>query len=453
MTRSIAAVSDPTHHAIGPLLAVESAALRVPVSDGGTVRYANLDVAASAPPLSAVASAVAELLPWYASVHRGDGYAARIMTDVLEAARTDVGDFVRARPEDQVVFTRNTTDALNLLAAALPTGTSVVTFASEHHANLLPWRRRGACVLAIPASPTAALAQLDDALATSAPGPRLVAVTGAGNVTGDVWPLAGVVEVARRHAARVVVDGAQLVPHRSVDVQALGVDWLAFSGHKLGAPFGAGALVGRADWLDAAEPYLAGGGAAKRIGLEDGAWHTGPARHEAGTPNALGVAALGAACRVLAEAGMARVEEHESRLLTRLLDGLEGFAGVRVLSLWPGHDRVGVVSFVLEGHSPAAVAAALSDEFGIGLRHGKFCAHPLVDHLTTHDNHAGAVRASLGVANSSDDVDRLFAALAALQARGPERATRSRGDESGILSAPPTLPEFRYLGRASLKSA
>ncbi|MET8254525.1 aminotransferase class V-fold PLP-dependent enzyme [Micromonospora sp. NPDC005197] len=208
----------------------------------------NLDYAATAPCARAAADAVTELLPWYASVHRGAGALSRRCTLAYERARQTVGDFFGARADDHVIFTRNTTDALNLLARALPVGTTVVTFAGEHHANLLPWPR-GSVRLSVPADPAGAVRALAAALTElrrdSNPAlPVLVAVTGASNVTGELWPVAELARVAHRHNARIVLDAAQLAPHAPVDLHTLDVDYLAVSGHKLYAPFGAGVLIG-----------------------------------------------------------------------------------------------------------------------------------------------------------------------------------------------------------------
>ncbi|GFJ90991.1 hypothetical protein Prum_046330 [Phytohabitans rumicis] len=218
----------------------------------------NLDYAATAPCARAAADAVAELLPWYGSVHRGAGALSQRSTLAYEVARQAVGDFLGARAGDHVIFTRNTTDALNLLARALPAGTPVVTYGAEHHANLLPWPV-GAVRLPVPDSPGAAIRALDAAL-RQLDAPALVAVTGASNVTGERWPVAELAAVAHRHGARIAVDAAQLAPHAPIDIADLDLDYVAVSGHKLYAPFGAGVLAGRGDWLDAAPPYLTGAG-------------------------------------------------------------------------------------------------------------------------------------------------------------------------------------------------
>jgi selenocysteine lyase/cysteine desulfurase len=385
--------------------------LRVPLVTGSSVRAANLDLAASAPALAAVAEHVAELLPLHASVHRGAGYGSQVCTRVVEGARGAVARFVGARPDDVTVFTRNTTDALNLLAGCVPG--PVLRLDVEHHATLLGWREGR--VLA--AAPTLAetLDRLADALAAEPY--ALVAVTGASNVTGEVLPLDRIAALAHAAGARVVVDAAQLAPHRPVDLAGTGVDYLVLSGHKLYAPYGAGALVGPRDWLDAAAPYLAGGGATAAVAA-DGTptWASGPQRHDAGTPNVLGIAALAQACRVLGAVPVDAVE-HERALLDRLDAGLADVPGLRTLRIWPDSpDRVAVSSFVLDDFPTGLVAAHLSAEHGIAVRDGKFCAHPLVDRLA---GPGGAVRASFGLGTVESDVDRLVDALRALVTRGP----------------------------------
>ncbi|RFU42458.1 aminotransferase class V-fold PLP-dependent enzyme, partial [Actinomadura logoneensis] len=291
-----------------------------------------------------------------------------------------------------------------------------------------------------PSSPVEAVAAADRALAGSPAGPRLLVVTAASNVTGEVWPLAELAAVARRHGARIAVDAAQLVPHRPLDMAGLGLDYVAFSGHKLYAPFGAGVLAGRSDWLRAADPYLKGGGATASV-EEHGDrphWHTDPeARHEAGTPNVLGVLALAAACETLTATGWTPLVEREERLLGRLRSGLARIPGVRELTLWGDRSpRVGIVSFVVDGWEARDLALALSDRYGIGVRDGKFCAHPFVRHLLgaadggasdggasggegCADGSGSAVRASFGLGTTDAHIDRLVEAVAALAAARP----------------------------------
>lgn len=396
-------------------------AVEVPLVTGDRVPYANLDYAASAPCLTEVRDAVDELLPYYASVHRGAGYLSQRCTRRYEDARASIRSFVGARDTAAVVITRNTTDALNLLAHALPRGTSVVVFETEHHAALLPWRaadKTGRLIrLPAPASPEAAVSALDAALQAAPVGPRLVCVTGASNVTGEVWPIAELTWVAHRHGARLALDAAQLAPHAPINAARLGVDYVALSGHKLYAPFGAGALIGRADWLRAAPPYLAGGGASRHVGDHNVTWADVPARHEAGTPNILGAVALAAACDAIAAQDHDALVEQEQVLLTRLRIGLAQVAGVRQLSLWGDDaDRVGIVSFVLDGWDGQHLAAALAAEHGIGVRAGAFCAHPFVRHLTGGD--ANPVRVSIGIGTTAEHVTRFVGAVGELARNG-----------------------------------
>jgi selenocysteine lyase/cysteine desulfurase len=388
---------------------------------GDDTDFVHLDYAASAPCVRAAADAVAELLPRYGSVHRGTGIRSQTSTVAYELARDVVAEFVGARPDDTVIFTRNTTDALNLLARALPPGTTTVLFDGEHHANLLPWPKP--LRLPAPASPDDAVSALKTALDWLT-GPAVLTVTGASNVTGEVWPVRDLADVAHSYGVRVIVDAAQLAPHMPVDLDDLGADYLAFSGHKLYAPFGAGVLAGRSDWLDAAEPYLAGGGASAAGGDRPGdlTWATGAARHEGGTPNLLGAVALAAVCDALTAAGRHELRDHEQRLLARLRDGLARVPGAVEVSLFgPDHPRVGIVSLALPGHDPAEVARLLGREHGIGVRAGQFCAHPLVRRLSgagrtgaCGDGVPGLLRISFGLGSTEDDVDRVVEALATL---------------------------------------
>ncbi|KES07265.1 cysteine desulfurase [Streptomyces toyocaensis] len=406
----------------------------VPLVTGGEVTYAALDYAASAPALQRVWDDVAAYAPYYGSVHRGAGYLSQLSTDLFENARRTVAEFLDCRTGDQVVFTRSTTDSLNLLAAALPDGCEVFVFETEHHASLLPWRGARVTCLDAPRSPRQAVRTLERALAERDPhGPALVCVTGASNVTGELWPVRELAATAHAHGARIVLDAAQLAPHHPVSVRDLDVDWVAFSGHKLYAPFGSGVLAGRADWLRAAEPYLAGGGASRTVtrradGGVDVQWHEGAARHEAGSPNVIGAHAIASACKALTEAGFDTLAAREQRLIRAVGEGLADVPEVRFLSLF-GDDapRVGVLSFVVDGWDSSHFTAALSAEYGIGVRDGLFCAHPLVRTLVGGDPRAGgecgasgpapgerslgAIRVSFGAGTPDEHVERFVRAV------------------------------------------
>jgi len=454
--------------ASAPLLPVVGGDLRVPLLDGSTVRFANLDYAATAPALAAVAERVAKVLPFSGSVHRGAGLPSQVSSALYEAARRSVGAALGARADDLVVFTRNTTDATNLLASAAPG--EVVTLDLEHHANLLPWARTaGHRCVAHASTIDETFARLEAELVRRPA--ALLALTGASNVTGELLPVARAAALAHAHGARLFVDAAQLAPHRAVDLTALGADYVALSGHKLYAPYGSGVLVGRRDWLDAAAPYLAGGGAVREVGtppaLErpesvfdpaDGGsdlastdgdagparpvashgtgtsagpaltttvdWATGPTRHEGGTPNLVGAVAIAAAFEVLGTLEVDAREAHEEALRRRVLDGLAGIEGVRALRIWDDEgaatgEAIGVVAFAVDGYAPGLVGAYLSAEHGIGVRDGRFCAHPL---LNRFDRPEGALRASFGVGSRAEDADRLVEALRRLVDEGPRHA-------------------------------
>jgi selenocysteine lyase/cysteine desulfurase len=422
---SLAVDARPVTSSAVTVPAVAGSRLTVALVTGQRVQYANLDHAASAPCLDAVQDAVNELLPWYASVHRGAGFASKVSTAAYEQARAVLRRFVGARRTDSVVFTRNTTDALNLLARAVPKGTSVVLFDTEHHAALLPWRGPSVTRIRTPRSAGEAVLALDAALAGCPVGPRLVVLTGASNVTGELWPVAELAAIARKHGSRVVLDAAQLAPHRPVDIGALDVDYVALSGHKLYAPFGAGALIGRRDWLQAAPPYLVGGGATASV-TDHGdhlgvSWAPAPERHEAGSPNVVGVHALAVACATLSRHGWEAVEAHEQALFGRLLAGLAQLPQVHPLRLFDGGDRVGVLSFVVDGIDAGLLAAVLSAEHGIGVRDGLFCAHVATRRLLaeTGTRQQRAVRVSLGLGTTAEHVDRLIEALRSIVRDGP----------------------------------
>ena len=401
--------------------------VEVPCSDGTSRRYVNLDYAASTPVLQAVWEAVEAFVPYYSSVHRGTGAKSRISTEAYEHAREAVQRFVGA-PDATAILVRNTTEAINVLAHSLPPGSRILSTPVEHHANMLPWREHDLRLVPFPHTPAQLLNDVEDAL--KARPTDLLAITGASNVTGEVWPLKELAGLAHAHGAELLVDAAQLAPHRAIEMERTGIDHLALSGHKLYAPFGTGALVSRVPRLG--DPLIKGGGAIKLVTVDDVVWADAPERYEAGSPNVIGAVALAAACEHL---DMASVEQHERALAAHLHAGLAAIDGLTTLALWPGHpDRVGVVTFTLAGWRDTDLAQTLSDEFAIGVRHGCFCAHPLLTrllHVTDEEARRlhrelkagrepelpGAVRASIGLGTTVQDVDALVAALSACQTR------------------------------------
>jgi selenocysteine lyase/cysteine desulfurase len=356
---------------------------------------------------------------------------------------------------DVAILCRNTTEAINQLAFRLqlaPTDV-VVTTVVEHHANLLPWgrvaRRR---YVECSRSGTFTVEDVCAALDQGPERPALLALTGASNVTGWLPPIDAIIDASHERGIRVVVDGAQLAPHRPLPA---GADFIAFSGHKLYAPFGSGALIGPRSQFETGEPFLAGGGAVDLVGLDEVIWTTPPDREEAGSPNVVGAVALHAAIEALGRIGWERIMEHEEALCVRLLDGLASIDGVRLLGpATVGTDgaaagQLPVAAFTVEGVHHALVAARLSAEYGIAVRHGCFCAHPYVVRLLglaedevdvyrgevlegDHRRMPGAVRASAGLGTSGQDIDAMVAAVAEVAGGKPlpvpYRQDRATGD-------------------------
>jgi selenocysteine lyase/cysteine desulfurase len=406
----------------------------VPCLDGVDRPAVELDQAASTQALPEAAARVAEFLPWYSSVHRGAGFRSRQATAAYEDARRAVLSFAGRDPDgdDVAVLCRNTTEAVNHLAYRLRLAPSdvVVTTVVEHHANLLPWgrvaeRRYVECAT----DGTFTLQDVEAAL-DAGPKPALLAVTGASNVTGWLPPIDAIIESAHLRGIPVAVDAAQLAPHRPLPTKA---DYLAFSGHKLYAPFGSGALIGPRSTFETGDPFLAGGGAVDLVGLDEVVWTAPPDREEAGSPNVIGAVALHAAIDTLEAIGWERIAAHEHALVDRLRQGLAAIEGVHLLgpAVDSGIETLPVAAFTIEGMHHALVAARLSAEYGIAVRHGCFCAHPYVVRLLglgdvavdayrnevlsgDHRNVPGAVRASAGLGTSGEEIDTLLAAVADL---------------------------------------
>jgi len=418
------------HAATSPFADAIIPAPLVRIRGGRDVRAINLDHAATTPPLRAVQQLAGECLDWYGSVHRGDGHLSRASTRAYEDARAIIAESVGADERQHVVIIgANTTWALNRLAyrLALGIGDVVISTALEHHANDLPWRR-GAALHRIRCDARGAL-DMDHAawlLRQHAGRVRLLTVTGASNVTGTLPDIAWLAQQAHAVGARIAVDAAQLAPHRPITMgdpaDPAHLDYIAFSGHKCYAPYGAGALIGRRDTFAGGEPEHVGGGVVRRVTPDAIEWADAPARDEAGTPNLLGAVALAAALLELRRLDHARIAAHETRLAAQLLRGLASIPQVTI----HGDDdasrsagRLGVVPFSVAGHDPRLVAAILSYEAGIAVRAGAFCAQPYVATLTGDDARCdvpgqGLVRASIGLDNTADDIARCCAIIGAI---------------------------------------
>jgi len=413
---------------------------KVPVLDGSYRRYINLDNAASTPALHSVVDAVNQFMSFYSSVHRGTGFKSQYSTHLYEEARRTVLAFVSADPSTHIcIFSKNTTEAINKLSKRFPFSQEknvVLTSGLEHHSNDLPWRAV-ALTIHIRLTPEGQLDEndFDRKLAEFEGRVALVSISGASNVTGFINPIHRLAEKAHAAGAQILVDCAQLAPHRKIDMLQLTdpkhLDYLAISAHKMYAPFGTGALIARRDTFENGEPDQRGGGTVEIVTLDDVIWAQPPDREEAGSPNTVGAIALAAAIQQLKTIGMEKIAEHEAELTAYALQRLRAVPGIKIFgdsnpSYAPR--RVGVIPFNIEGISHFKVAAVLGYEFGIGVRNGCFCAHPYILHLLkvnqAEADHVrndilggdrrevpGLIRISFGLYNNIEDIDLVVEAL------------------------------------------
>ena len=433
---------------------------QVPRLDGSLSRYINFDNAASTPPLRAVEAAVQAFMPWYSSVHRGTGFKSQLATHAYEQARSIALGFVGADPATHVcIFGKNTTEAINKLARRFPFGEGrdvVLVSMMEHHSNDLPYRPV-ARVVHVAVQPTGELdeADFDRKLAQYSGQVALVSISGASNVTGFINPAHRLAEKAHAAGAQILVDAAQLAPHRAVAMGALDdpahFDYVAISAHKLYAPYGTGALIGRRDTFEHGAPDLRGGGTVEIVTEDSVEWSAPPDREEAGSPNVVGAVALAAAIKQLQSLGMAAVAEHEAELTEYALRRLGALGNIEVLGdpdPARARERLGVIPFNIRGVPHFLTAAVLGHEFGIGVRNGCFCAHPYIMHLLgltpeqtervrddmlAHDRSEmpGLVRASFGLYNTLEEVDALTNALEKIgrgEYRGRYHQVKASGD-------------------------
>jgi cysteine desulfurase/selenocysteine lyase len=423
--------------------------IEVPTVSGRPRRYISLDNAASTPTFRPIMEKVDEFLGYYANVHRGTGFKSQLASWAFDTARRDVARFVKADLTDNtVIFTKNTTESMNRLSRLYPFRPDgvIITSMMEHHSNDLPWRRAAKVVhVATKADGSLDVDDYARKLKEHAGKVDLVTVTGASNVSGWVNPYHYLARLAHGAGAKFVLDAAQLAPHRPIDMKPSGdpehIDYLAFSAHKMYAPYGIGALVGERQPLLAVQPDMVGGGVVDIVTIENAYWRELPEREEAGTPDVVGVVALAAAIRLIEAIGWDAILAHEERLTRYALTRLAEVTGVRIYGqndIGDVSNRLGVVAFNIGSIPHALVAAILSYEHGIGVRNGCFCAHPYVLCLLDVDREEaeqvrseilgrdrthvpGAVRASVGMYNDESDIDALVEALKAIQ----------RGEHSG----------------------
>jgi cysteine desulfurase/selenocysteine lyase len=350
-----------------------------------------------------------------ANVHRGVHTLSVEATDAYEAARERIGRFVGSDDPHELVFVRNATEGLNLVAvcwgrATLKPGDEILATLLEHHSNLVPWQRvaqdTGARIRLVPLKADGTI-DLDVFREMLSPRTRVVAVAHASNVLGTINPLPAIAELAHAVGALVVVDGAQSVPHLPTDVAALGIDFLAFSGHKMLAPMGIGGLWGRRELLEAMPPFLGGGGMIREVFEDRATWAALPEKFDAGTPSVADSIAFATAVDYLDDLGMHNVRAHEIEVTNYALDRLWSLPDVSVYGPRDARDRTGVVSFNLDGVHPHD-AGTILDEAGVAVRAGHHCCQPLHRSLDV----AATLRASFYIYNTMDEVDALVDALA-----------------------------------------
>lgn len=435
----------------------------VPCVDGTERPYLSLDAAASTAALEPVLTSVQEFLPWYSSVHRGAGHKSLVSTRAYEDARSAALAFAGRAPDDDhvAILCRNTTEALNHLAHSLRLDPAdvVVTTVAEHHANMLPWSRVATCRY-VECGPDGTFGVSDVVSALDQrPSPRLLAITGASNITGWMPPLTAIIAAAHARGIPVAVDAAQLAPHRRLPAEA---DFLAWSGHKMYAPFGAGVLTGPRRAFTDGDPFLVGGGAVDLVQFDEVLWTAPPDREEAGSPNVIGAIALHAAISTLTGIGWTALTSHEHQIAAALRQGLAAIPGVCLLGPSPDVDTLPVAAFTVDGIPHGLVAARLAAEEAIAVRHGCFCAHPYLMRLLGHTREhvhryreqlshgdrskmPGAVRASAGINTSEQDVARLLQAVARI-AGGDPPAVPYRQDQRTGDYHPASLPSAPVAG-------
>lgn len=435
---------------------------KVRVLDGSFKRYVNLDNAASTPTFMAVQEKVDEFCRWYSNVHRGTGFKSQLSSWVFEEARKTVAKFVNADISSSVIFCKNTTEAINKLAARFHCPAMggekpiVLTTIMEHHSNELPWRKFAHVIhIGLDADGMVDLHDLDDKLARYAGQVQLIAITGASNVTGYINPIHDIARKAHAIGAQIAVDAAQLTPHRHVDVKPSDspehLDYVSFSAHKMYAPYGIGVLVTAKNLFQIGSPDCVGGGTVDIVNLENAYWKDLPDREEAGTPDLIGVVALAKAIKLIKAVGYEKIIDHETKLTTYALEKLLRIPEVVIYGDRDpanAQNRLGVIAFNVKNIDHSLVAAILSYEGGIGLRNGCFCAQPYVkqllgvntrlarqmeQHILSRDRSKlpGAIRMSFGLYNTSEEIDYLCDMLQKIiqkEYKGNYTLNRERGE-------------------------
>ena len=402
----------------------------VPLINNQLVKYINFDNAATTPPLKAVMECINNYAPWYSSIHRGKGYKSLLSTKLYEDSRQLIASFVNASPDkDIVIYVKNTTEAINKLSHRLcqrEEGECVILSTEmEHHSNDLPWRDKFTVdYIEVDQNGLLSIEDLEGKLIQYKGKVGLVTVTGASNVTGYINPIRKISGLCHQYGARLLVDGAQLVPHEPVDMQKDGIDFLVFSGHKIYAPFGAGVLIGPREFFLQGAPDYPGGGTGQVVTREEVYWEEPPHKDEGGSPNFMGVIALAEAIKKLQDIGMEEIAAYERQLTEYTLQQLKEIPGIKLYTDLTVKNRVAIIPFNLANLSHEETAEILASKYGIAVRNGCFCAQPYIQKLLKvpareikrhikdpHGLRPGLVRISFAFYNQKEEVDYLLEAL------------------------------------------
>lgn len=403
---------------------------KIPLYNGQLVTAINFDNAASTPPFVSFIEEIVKFSTLYSSIHRGTGYKSQFSSQRFEEARSIVLKFVNANPlQDTVIFVKNTTEAINKLSYRLWEGKKksvILSTCMEHHSNDLPWRNKFQVdYVQTDSFGKLSLVDLESKLIKHKGNVKLVTVTGASNVTGYVNPIHKIAELAHHYRAKILVDGAQLVPHSAINMKPKNplhhIDYLAFSAHKMYAPFGIGVLIGPKETFMQGIPEIVGGGTVETVTHDWVVWDRPPHKEEAGSPNVIGVVALVAAIKTLTTLGMGNIKKYENQLTSYANLKLKSIPGITLCSQTAlGEPRIGIIPFNINGIAHERVATILSNQAGIAVRTGCFCAQPYIQRLLSISPkqmefyrrsmdapRPGVVRISFGLYNDFAEIDIL----------------------------------------------
>lgn len=403
---------------------------KVPLVNGNYVTPINFDNAATTPPFDCVLKEIMDFAPWYASIHRGAGYKSNLSSQVFDKSRKIIADFVGCElDKNSIIFVKNTTEAINKLAFRLCSCDKkciVLSTGMEHHSNDLPWRNKYHIeYIDTDDLGRLCLEDLEEKLSNYAGAVKLVTVTGASNATGYINPIHEIAKITHKYGAKILVDAAQLAPHKKIDMKTNTsddhIDFLAFSAHKMYAPFGIGVLIGPNEIFSMGYPDYSGGGTVQVVTPDYVLWDTPPEKEEAGTPNLMGIIALISSIKMLNTIGLELIEKNELELTNYALNQLSSLKDIELYTtLDKNTPRVGIIPFNIKNMPHSITAKILSYDAGISVRNGCFCAQPylqkilgitpstILDFLSSNKLPTyGVVRASFGLYNMKEEVDIL----------------------------------------------